>query len=114
MKSFRETLEMSHVAAVAVAVLLFSFLNSLIRALSLPLSDAADFLVTAMAIGGWPYHAPEPPFSDRITLIATLFGLFAACISLAAAWLLSRWVYGVGPVASLKGYGVEFVRRNRV
>jgi hypothetical protein len=107
-------LAVSHIAAVAIAVLLFFSLDLLVHALAQPLSDAVDFLVTAIAIGGLPYHSPTPSFTDRIALIVTLFGLFEACINLAAAWLLSRWVYGVGPIASLKRYGPEFARRNRV
>jgi hypothetical protein len=49
---------------------------------------------------------------DRLTVITTFSALFYAFISFAAAWLLSRWVYGEGPASILGRYRARLARRN--
>jgi hypothetical protein len=114
MRSVRETLADSHISAVAIAVLLLWSLDSGFRALWSPLARAANFLFTAVAILDIPYFSPTLNSEDREMLIFTLFYLFSAFVSFAAAWLLSRWVYGVGPLCSLSKCRTRISRRNHV
>jgi hypothetical protein len=113
-KSVRETLVASHISAIAVAVLLFLSLEYAVRALAQPLPSVVGFLATAIAIGGKPYISQRLSIADQFGLIPALFYLFWAVANLVAAWLLSRWMYGTGPFASLKGYGPVLARRNHV
>ena len=110
--SLREILAESHVAAIAVAVLLVWSFDALFWTFWLPLPRAATFLVTAVAIFGVPSDSFTS--SDRVTLIASCGYLFSACCSLVGGWLLSRWVYGVGPLSSLARYRTRLARRNDV
>ena len=103
--SLRRILADSHVSAVAIAVLLLWSLDSGFRAL-------AVFLITAAAIRGVPYFSIRLTPADRLLLVKTLLYLLDALTSLAAAWLLSHWVYGVGPLRSLGRYGTRVTRRN--
>jgi hypothetical protein len=112
--SFREILADSHISAVAIAVLLLWSLELAANALWGPLSVAARFLFTAVAILDIPYHSPTLTRVDRLMWIATGFYLFKASMSLAAGWLLSRWVYGVGPLRSVSKYRANLARRNHV
>ena len=109
--SLREILANSHIPAVAIAVLLLWSLNSGIQALESPLLRAAGFLFTAVAILDIPYVSSTFTSADRFMLTTTLSFLSYAFINLAAAWLLSRWVYGVGPLCSLKSYRTRLARR---
>ncbi|MGB7283529.1 MAG: hypothetical protein WBE13_14785 [Candidatus Acidiferrum sp.] len=112
--SLREFLADSHISAVAIAVLLLWSLELAAKALWGALSVAASFLFTAVAILDIPYFSPTLTRVDRLMWIATGFYLFNASMSLAAAWLLSRWVYGVGPLRSLSKYRANLARRNHV
>lgn len=112
--SLREILADSHISAVAIAVLLVWSLDAVFRALWGPLSRAASFLFTAVAILDIPYFSRTPTLADRAMLITTFSYLFSAFINIAAAWVLSRWVYGVGPLRSLSKYRTKLPRRNHV
>jgi len=105
-RSLRQILADSHVAAVAIAVLLFWALSSAIRIPWEPLSRVADFLLTAVAIGGVPYIPSKLDFANRLMLFNTLTYFFIALISFGGAWFLSRWVYRVGPFRSLSHYRI--------
>lgn len=113
-RSVREILADSHVSAVAIAVLLLWSLEWGFQALWDPLFRAVSFLITAVAILDIPYFSRTLSPVDRLTLITTFFYLFSALISFAAACLLSRWVYGVGPLRSLSTYRTRLRRRNHV
>jgi len=113
-RSLREILADSHVAAVATAVLFLWSLYWGFHALWSPLRRAANFLFTAVAILNIPYFSPTLTGADRWMLTMTLFFLFNALVSFAAAWLLSRWVYGMGPLCSLSKYRTRLARRNHV
>jgi hypothetical protein len=106
--SLRELLAESHIAAVAIAVLLLWSLDSGFQALWRPLSHVLGFLFTAVAI----LDMPDFSFGleERVILITTFFYLLAALISLAAAWLLSHWVYGRSPLRSLSTYRAKLTR----
>jgi hypothetical protein len=112
--SLRQILVDSHVSAVAIAVLLFLSLDSAFWALWLPLSPAANFLFTAMAILDIPYHSRTLTLTDRFSLFIAFSYLFNCFVYLAAARLLSRWVYGMGPLRSLSMYRTRLARRNHV
>jgi hypothetical protein len=112
--SLREILVDSHISAVALVVLLFWSLESIYHALWDPLFRAASFLITALAILDIPYFSSSPALTDRRMLIITFLNLFYAFLNLAAAWLLSRWVYGMGPLHSLSKYHARLARRNHV
>jgi len=112
-RSLREILADSHIAAVSIAVLLLWSLIWGFHALWIPLARAANFVFTAVAILGIPYLGPAT-IVDRLLLNTTSLFLFNALLSLAAAWLLSRWVYGVGPLRSLSKYRTRLAGRNHV
>ena len=112
--SLREVLADSHIAAVAIAVLLFWSLDEVFWALWDPLCRVAAFLFTAIAILDIPYYSPGLSYKDRLTLVSTFLYLYSAVISLSAAWLLSHWVYGVGPFRCLSAYRSRLPRRNYV
>ena len=112
--SLREILAGSHIAAIATAVLLLWSIDWGSRALWSPLYRAATFLVTAVAIRDVPFIPSTPTLADRLMLVSTLFYLFGALACTAAAWLLSRWVYGVGLFRSLSKYRVILTRSNHV
>jgi len=112
--TLREILAGSHVAAVAVAVLFLFSMDAGFRALWDPLFRLASFLFTAVAILCIPYFDHKFTIVDRLTLLATFSYLFSSASSLGAAWLLSRWVYGVGPLDCLSAYRTKLARRNDV
>jgi hypothetical protein len=110
--SVRQVLAESHIAAVAIAVLLFWSLYYAFVALWGPLYRAAEFLFTAVAILGIPYSVGTFTFSDRIMLFTTGSYPYGALLSFVAAWLLSRWVYGVGPFRGFSECRDRLARRN--
>lgn len=110
--SLRETLADTHIAAVAIAVLLLSSLDSGFRALWPPLPRTIEFVVTAIAIRGVPYISPTFTVADWLTWGSAGAYFVYALICLAVAWLVSRWVYGVGPVQGLRRYGARLARRS--
>lgn len=111
-RSLRDALAESHTAAVAIAVLLVWSLDGAFRALWDPAFRAVSFLFTAIAIFDIPYFSPTLTIADWFTLTTTLFYLYSAIISFSAAWLLSRWVYGVGPLRSLMSYRSKLTGRH--
>jgi hypothetical protein len=99
MRSLRETLAKSDISAVAIAVLLLWSIESALQSLWGPLYQTASLLFTAIAILDIPY----PLWNDTPSVLFTsAWYLSYALISFSAAWFLARWVYGVGPVSSLK------------
>jgi len=109
--TFREVLVDSYVAAVAIAVLLLRSLESGGQALGRLLFHVPYFLVNAVAIRGIPYS------SNTVALIdwsVSLGYLADATAALGAAWLVSRWVYGAGPLCSLSRCHVRLTRRDCV
>lgn len=110
-RSLRQALKDSHVAAVAMAFLLLGALDATIRGLWEPAYRLGVFLVSAIAIWDIPYLSPGGPAVDRFMLIITFYFLYSAMVSLSAAWLLSRWVYGLGPLGSLTAYRSKLTGR---
>src|SRR6266487_4644827 len=112
--SLRKILADSHVSAVAIAVLLFWSLDYAFWALWGPLSPAANLLFKAVTILDIPYFPRTFTITDRFTLFITFSYLLNSLVCLAAAGLLSRWVYGMGPLRSLSKYRIRPERRNDV
>ena len=110
-RSLRQTLADSHVAAVAILLLLFWSFQWTIEALWEPVSRLAKFLFTAVAILDIPYISPTFDAPDRFMLIDTCLFLFFALSSITAAWLLSQCTYGEGPFRSLGRYR-RFARKS--
>jgi hypothetical protein len=107
--SLRQVLAESHISAVAIAILLIWSFNSAVEALWEPFFSAVSYLITAIAILGLPYIPPQFTFSQRGMLVKSCFLLLNALTCFASAWLLSRWVYGSGPLGSLwKNYHERF------
>lgn len=103
--SLRDALAESHVSAVAVALLLLFSFGSLFRVLeSLFFRIAGSALVAAVVMLGPPYPTRALATHNRLVLIGGISPLLFAVFSLAAAWLLSRWVYRAGPFRSLARY----------
>jgi hypothetical protein len=115
--SLREILADSDVAGVAIAVFLFWSLDSACWALLGllgPLSRAAEFLITAVAIQGIPYSSRGLDVTDLFTFFQTFAYLFYSFAYVSAAWLLSQWVYGVSPLRSFSKYRTRLARRSHV
>jgi hypothetical protein len=110
--SLREVLAQSYVAAVAIAVLLLWTLDNVFRALWGPVYRVGTFVYTAVAILRIPYFNPRLDWADRTMLMMTLLYLSGAAVYLLAAWLLSRWVYGMGPLRSLRECRAGFTGRH--
>jgi hypothetical protein len=113
-RSLRQSLADSHIATVTIAVLLLWSLDGVFHALLAPVFRAVFFLFTAAAIRGIPHYSPTFTLEDRIMLVITSAYLGSAVVSFLAAWLLSRWAYGVGPVRSLTRYSKNPMRRKHV
>jgi hypothetical protein len=110
--TLRQILADSHVAAVTIAVLLLGALDGVFRALWGLGSRVLTFLFMTVAILDIPYFSSTLTLADRSMLIVAFYYLYGAVVSLSAAWLLSRWVFGVGPFHSLNRYWKNFVGRN--
>jgi hypothetical protein len=102
-RCLQEILIDSNVAATTIAVLLLWFMDSVFRGLWPLLGPAVEWLFTAVAIFDIPYFSFT--VVERSMLLISAFYFYAAIVSFAAAWILSRWVYGVGPLRSLIAYG---------
>ncbi len=111
--SLRQVLQDSHVGAVTIALLLLWSLDYAVQGLWEPAYRVGVFLVTAIAIWDIPYSSAGSTTVDRLMLIITFYFLYSAMVSLSAAWLLSRWVYRRGPLASLTAYRSKLAGRKR-
>jgi len=98
------------VAATAIAFLLLWSLDAAFKALWVPAYRVGVFLFTAIAIWDVPYYSPHLTVFDRLMLNSILHGLYIAVAGLAAAWFLSLWVYGTGPLRSLAVCGMKLKR----
>ncbi len=110
--SLRVILIESHVAAVAIAVLLFGAFVCWFEGLSGPFERVATYSFTAIAILDIPYSSHGVTTQDRFMLETTALLFLATLANLGAAWLLARWVYGVGPINALTKHRSDLRRRN--
>jgi hypothetical protein len=110
--SLRKVLIDSHVAAVTIAILIFTSIATAIEALWYPAWRILSILIADVSTHDISISLRA---LDSITLDVNLtvtfsFLLFAP-INLAAAWLLSRWVYGTGPLRVLGNYRGILLRK---
>jgi hypothetical protein len=108
--SLRGVLIDSHVAAIAIAVLLVWSLEGGFQALCTLLWPVVTYLLTAVAIFGIPYH--NFTTEDRYVLVTAVSYLLGALSNLAAAWALAYLVYGLGPMRSLAKHYANLSGRN--
>jgi hypothetical protein len=115
--SFRKVLTDSHVAAIAIAILLFSSLSAAFMALWGP-ANGILYIFAAEATGKPPFahlnldYATRRMLSEELTnLPVWLSFLVSALVCILAAWLLSRWTYGVGPLRALGTYRDKLSRK---
>ena len=99
--SLRETVANTHIAAVTIAVLLLWSLDDELHVLWEPIQRILIYLFTAVAILDIPYHSPVPGIVAQISLVTTTLYMLSAFTTFISAWLLSHWVYGVGPIRAL-------------
>jgi len=108
----RKVLIDSHVAAVTIAMLIFTSIATAIGALWYPSWRILSILITAVSTHD---ISDIPRDLDTLThdenLAVSLFILLFALINLAAVWLLSRWIYGAGPLRSLGRYKEKLTRK---
>lgn len=116
--SLRKVLIDSHVAAVTIAMLIFFSAVEAVFALWEPVSQvvsylitAVAYLITAVAIRDIPSFPVTRSYVTSSMLPITFTILLLALANLAAAWLLSRWVYGVGPLRSLGNLRNKLLRK---
>ncbi len=111
-RSLRDVLAESHIAAVAIAILVFWALVAAIRGILPLIVHAVAYLFTAVAI------LDVPSFSvglyERILVLKMCYGLFGASVTFAVAWLLSIWTYRVAPFQALSNCRSGLLRRNDV
>lgn len=104
--SLRRVLDDSHVAPIAIALLLARSLFEGIHGLTPPIANsilgAILFLITAVAERELPMISSSLSGSNLLMLSEGLFHLVYAAAYAAAAWLLSRWIYGKGPLHGLR------------
>lgn len=103
-RSWADILADSHVAAVAIALLLAWSLEAAFAALWGPLSHVLGYLMTAAAILDIPYFPRTFSATDRTELMVAGGELIYALAYLTAACLFSGCVYGMGPIRSLGQY----------
>ena len=115
--SLRKVLIDSHVAAIMIAVLLFSSFIAAGLALWGPANGVLYFLATEAA-GKPPFAHPNLDDATRYLLSeelqnlpVTLSILVEALAAVLAAYLLSRWAYGVGPLRALGSYRDKLPRK---
>lgn len=113
--SLRKTLIESYVAPIAIALLLAWGLKYAIESLFPLVAGVVRYLVTAVLI----LDIPSSPFVSSKAAIYFLFSesfpsLLMAAVNIAAAWLASRWIYGHGPISSLRIVLAEPPRRTNV
>ena len=109
----RKNLADSHVPAVAIAVLLFWSLDSALWALWSRVSFALNLLVLARPVISIGDLSRALFASDRVTIFVTFLYLFNSLVYLAAAWILSIWAHGTGPLCSLTKYRTRLTRSRR-
>jgi len=109
--TLREVLADSHIAAVAIMLLLIRSLDSGFRAIGRPIFSLFDFLITLVAIRDIPYAFGPHSLGYWLSQAPTFTHFLNAVVSLSAAWALSLWVYRVGPCRSLIECRAKLARR---
>ncbi|MGB9070491.1 MAG: hypothetical protein WCC21_18125 [Candidatus Acidiferrales bacterium] len=103
-RPWADILSESHVAAVAIALLLACSLEAAFTAVWGPLAHLLGYLMTAAAILDIPYFPRTLTPADRLESLVAAADLFYAFVYLVAACLVSGCVYGTGPLPVLSQY----------
>ena len=93
----------SHIAGIAVAIMLFQLIESAF-VVALPfLNHIVYGVFRNVEMRQDPFfHPPLDTAPDYALLMGQVLGLVCgACLVLVAAWGLCRWAYGAGPLTSL-------------
>lgn len=98
----RRVLAESHIGAVACLVLLWWSLDVACRAFWAPLYRASLYVATAIAIWDIPYSKVHA--LDKLEFVLALEHFLYAIVYFVAAWMVSRWLFGAGPIRSLRTY----------
>jgi Na+/H+-translocating membrane pyrophosphatase len=99
--SLRKTLVHSHVAAIAIAVLLFVAVDNLFGALAYPVFQATLFIITGIAERELPYIPHHLNGAIYLEYLGSIVGFLHAFVALAGACLISFWSYGENPIRAL-------------
>jgi hypothetical protein len=110
--TLREVLAESHIAAVAIVLLLIWSLDSGLRAVARPILSVVEFLITLVAIRDIPYGFGTQSLGYWLSQAPAFTHFLNALVCLGAAWGLSRWAYRVGPCRSLIECRERLARRN--
>jgi hypothetical protein len=111
--SLRKALIDSHVAAIAIAILLFGFFEEATYAFWEPGCDIFAFLVgsVAMKIHVISYIPVDPDSLTQKMLRHSATDLVYAMANLTGVWFLSLLMYGVGPLRVLGNYKDNLSRK---
>jgi len=109
--SLRKTLVDSHVAAVTVAALLFASIGAFYGAADRLVYHAVLF-IRLIANHRLSFALRDLELRDSGMLAVTLSCFCAGAALVLAAWIVSRWVYGVGPLRSLSRYRNKLSRKS--
>jgi len=118
--TLREVLADSHIAAVAVAMFLVWSIDWGSKALlsllvfAFEISDSVLTIALMWWHGGTISFGSRDMFFDQTLLVTTMQCLFWTVICVGAAWIISRWVYGVGPLRTLITSRARVARRDYV
>ncbi len=110
--TLRKVLIDSHVAAIAIAVLLAGAIEFVFLDLLYPASRVLSFLAIVVATNNPPYIPRTMDYAaGNVSFQAPLLNLCFAVNNLACAWLLSLWIYGTGPMRILSNYRDKLKRK---
>jgi len=111
--SLRKALIDSHVAAIAVAILLFGFFEEATYALWEPGCRLFSFLVASIAVKTHviPYIPIDPDSLTEQMLRVSATDVVYALANLTGVWFLSLLVYGAGPLRVLGNYKGKLSRK---
>ena len=99
-RSFRSAVLTSRTAAVAIALLTTWAIVNLVYALEGPAQQLLILTGTAIAIQDVP--APPSASEFRIVLLQSSQSLLSALTEFGMAWIVSKAVYGAGPLTALR------------
>lgn len=98
-RSVRQVLAETHIAAVAIALLLLWSFLTIFQQLFVRILGGIDYLTTIFVEHRFPSF--DGSFGDRTEPAVRIMLFSLALVDIGAACLLSRWVYSAGPVKSL-------------
>jgi hypothetical protein len=113
--SLRTILAESHVAPIAIAILMAQAIVEIFVGLATPirlmLVNPTVFFILWISERELPSTSILGDRADLFLLIDSIPNLFYSLAFAVAAWVLSRLIYGRGPIESLRYVGSQFSRR---